>query len=116
MSKVVTFSHCGIRGVIPGVQASQVADRPPPDERIVQLWPGALAEASHWLCGQGKLGRVWLCCSEVQLDDLEATRLLALSELLRKVLGSLPHVVGSVQIDSGHAWLVDLTRLEEERA
>jgi len=113
MTKVLCFSHRGLRAVIPENQATQVDVSPPAEQPLVQLWRGSDVDEPRWLCAEVRSGSMWVRCTDVRLEDVAPSRMLGLSQVLRHVLQSLPHVVGAVQMDSGYAWLVDLSRLAD---
>jgi hypothetical protein len=109
MSAVLAFAHRGVPCAIPAVQARAVDIRVAPADQAA-LWEGEPFDHARAIEAETCDGPVWFGCVDPRLLDLPEGTALALSPLLRGILGGLPHVVGLSMLDGRHLWLVDLAR------
>jgi hypothetical protein len=111
MTSVLSFMHHGVRAAIPAAQVANVERVRVENEELVSLWPGAESQSQRLLCIWTDLGRAWLACENLRLCELESAAILPLSDVLRGVLGDVPHVVGLAMLEGNVVWLVDVCRL-----
>jgi hypothetical protein len=112
MVEVVCLSHAGIRCAIPSRLIAKVG-RVEADIDTVELWPAHTPSAG----GSTRLfdlvtgsGRRVVAGSDPTVVRLDPRELCPVSPLLRRFL-TLPHVVGSAELDTYLVWLVDPLRL-----
>ena len=109
MSAVLSFAHRGVPCAIPAAQATAVDVRVAPDAQAA-LWDGEALAHGRAIAAQTEDGTIWVGCADPRIVDLVEGDVLALSPLLRRILGSLPHVVGLSMLEGRATWLVDLSR------
>lgn len=111
MTTVVQFEHHGLACAIPAAQARAIDVRVPAGS-LTSLWEGR-QQVDHLRAIEAKTSGedIWIGCMKPQLVDLPASEAIALLPVLRRILASLPHVVGMATIEGENTWLVDVTRL-----
>jgi hypothetical protein len=109
MSAVLSFAHRGVPCAIPAVQAAAVDVRVAPETQA-SLWDGEALAHGRAIAAQSDDGMIWVGCADPRIVDLPEGDVLALSPLLRRLLSSLPHVVGLSMLEGRPTWLVDLSR------
>jgi hypothetical protein len=114
MTTVVQFEHRGHACAIPASQARAV-DAGVTDVDLTPLWEGRGTSYGRAIEFRAKDGGMWIGCGEPKLCELPRASAMELPPLLRRILASLPHVVGMAILDGRHTWLVDLERFEAAR-
>lgn len=118
MSKVLCFTHRGVRCGVPAERVLN-AEQGEPRENTVTLWDGGdepargLGERS--LQVQTADGPRWVWGSGVRPVSVAAAQVQRLTPALRDLL-TLPHVVGLAALGEELVWLVEPLRFSPERS